>query len=136
MFFRRAREGLAPGRNFAALAAKAHADSDLKPGQNAPRLCGFTRIKKPDSLIFSKRAGHPRNPERSTMPEDAEAAPTPQQGGDQASIAKPDATSTATSSDELSVDDLAAVAGGLTGESLTSLDLSSLIGGPLKAPGV
>ena len=54
----------------------------------------------------------------------------------QASIAKPDATSTTTASDELSADDLEAVAGGLTGGSFTSLDLSSLIGGPLKAPGI
>ena len=54
----------------------------------------------------------------------------------QPSDSKAEATSTAKASDELSVDDLAGVAGGLTGESFTSLDLSSLIGGPLKAPGI
>ena len=54
----------------------------------------------------------------------------------QANVTKAEATSTTTASDELSVDDLAGVAGGLTGESFTSLDLSSLIGGPLKAPGI
>ena len=71
-----------------------------------------------------------------TQTEDkAPAAEAPQEAA-QASIAKPDATSTTTASDELSADDLEAVAGGLTGESFTGLDMSSLIGGPLKAPGI
>jgi hypothetical protein len=46
------------------------------------------------------------------MPEEAEATPAPQQAVAQASDAKATATGTAKASDELSMDDLEAVAGG------------------------
>ena len=72
------------------------------------------------------------------MPENEEAAPAAeaQQDVAQTSDTKAEAAATAKASDELSVDDLAGVAGGLISDSLMSLDLSSLIGGPLKAPGI
>ena len=68
------------------------------------------------------------------MPEDAEAAPAPQQDVAQATDTRADATATAKASDELSEDDLEAVAGGVMPKCLTRARRPTPSGGPGDGP--
>ena len=81
-----------------------------------PNLSGYQASKMVAESFFRWHARHPQKPGISTMPENEEVAPAPtaeaQQDVAQANDAKVEATSTAKASDELSEDDLEAVAGG------------------------
>jgi hypothetical protein len=80
----------------------------IAPALHRLHLCRLTRIKKNASVKSSKRACHPRETEGQSTRENEEVAPAEaQQDMGKASDARAEAT------DELSMDVLEAVAGGV-----------------------